>query len=561
MVSHDIMVQGVDLQGTSDKKPVIVQMHDDDFPARFLQDLASPDMTPISHAAVVDLTTPQPLFQPVQRMLNLALVELNCNSLGFPRLDPTRIQSAVLVIRRVFRRPGINGGQPFDDPNTLSAWLRSPTGTFSWVQLTPDQEILDPDPKLRPQLVSGQPELDRRLANMLLATENTESTTPAFAAPPATCANLNRTALYAVIPTASSEVSDTQPMQSSQIDPGNLTDSLPTMLRSIVDIPDRLVPASGATVDYRWMSDDFLNAVYPPAQNSSPANPPVPDPNVVAFQSFSTALRMLHTVFGAFDGSDNGNAILGILNNHKVNFADPQTNPSIGTGDFYQSAKAALLDYNAYPSISPPVPGAPAPPTLLMPADWDWLTGSDQTALVNALITKITPATPSAQTALSPQGRFQDSTRLYKLRVFFRIKGESPQCPAALVWSDYSDSFYIAAWYDSGVRPHPPIQLPDPTLDFLKKAKPNCSFHVPANLMNAMQGTTLSGLMKGAGGGSGLNLDWICGFNISIITICAFFVLTIFLILLNIVFFWLPFVKICIPFPSPSSASPDDGTP
>jgi len=48
----------------------------------------------------------------------------------------------------------------------------------------------------------------------------------------------------------------------------------------------------------------------------------------------------------------------------------------------------------------------------------------------------------------------------------------------------------------------------------------------------------------------GLNLSWICSFNIPIITICAFFVLNIFLSLLNIVFFWLPFVKICIPIPS-----------
>jgi len=80
-------------------------------------------------------------------------------------------------------------------------------------------------------------------------------------------------------------------------------------------------------------------------------------------------------------------------------------------------------------------------------------------------------------------------------------------------------------------------------------------------LMSALQGTSMSGLMNGSGGGGKLNLDWICGFNIPLITICAFFVLNIFLMLLNIVFFWLPFIKICIPFPSPSSASPDDGTP
>jgi hypothetical protein len=76
-----------------------------------------------------------------------------------------------------------------------------------------------------------------------------------------------------------------------------------------------------------------------------------------------------------------------------------------------------------------------------------------------------------------------------------------------------------------------------------------------------MQGASLSGLMNGGGGGGGLSLDWICGFNIPLITICAFFVLNIFLSLLNIVFFWLPIIKICIPFPAPSSSSPDEGAP
>ncbi len=67
--------------------------------------------------------------------------------------------------------------------------------------------------------------------------------------------------------------------------------------------------------------------------------------------------------------------------------------------------------------------------------------------------------------------------------------------------------------------------------------------------MGAMQGSSMSGLMNGSGGGPKLSLGWLCGFNIPLITICAFFVLNIFLGLLNIVFFWLPMIKICIPIP------------
>jgi hypothetical protein len=432
---------------------------------------------------------------------------------------------------------------------TVSAWMRSPSGQFSWVKLSADQECLDPDPAKRPQLFSGQPEIDRQLNALYLSTANTESSTPAFAVPPATSAALGRTVVYAMIPTASSEVSDAQPKQPPQIDPNGILNSLPALLRSSQYTATPSTPQPPPVVDYRWMSDDFLNAVYPPSMSSSTPSVPVANPQAALFQGFTTALRMLHTVFGAFDGTAEGNAILNILNQHNVTFGDTTTQPM---GSFYQSAKTVLLDYNPYPNNSG------TPPGLVMPAAWDSLNDSDQSALISAVSAALAP---KSQNLLAPQGRFQDSNRLYKLRMFFRIKGETAGCPPQLVWSQYSDAFRIAAWHESSDRVHPPIPLPDPTSAFLKAAKPNCSFQVPANLMSAMQGTSMSGLMSGSGGGPSLKLDWICGFNIPLITICAFIVLNIFLSLLNIIFFWLPFIKICIPFPSISNSSPDEGAP
>ena len=55
--------------------------------------------------------------------------------------------------------------------------------------------------------------------------------------------------------------------------------------------------------------------------------------------------------------------------------------------------------------------------------------------------------------------------------------------------------------------------------------------------------------MEGEGSTEGWTIGWICSFSIPIITLCAFIVLNIFLSLLNIIFFWLPFLKICIPIP------------
>ena len=44
-------------------------------------------------------------------------------------------------------------------------------------------------------------------------------------------------------------------------------------------------------------------------------------------------------------------------------------------------------------------------------------------------------------------------------------------------------------------------------------------------------------------------IGMICSLSIPIITLCAFIVLMIFLSLLNIVFWWMAFFKICLPIP------------
>jgi hypothetical protein len=550
MVKNEMLVQGVDLTGMEQKPPVILQMNDDDFPARFLKDLGAPDAPPISSAAIVD-TTSQPLYQPVQRMLNVAMVDLSCTGLGNPRIDPRHIVSAGLVIRRVFRRPK-GDGTAYEDFNTLSAWVRNPAGQFQWVRLSHGQELWDPDPTMRPQLKSGQPELDRQLAELALTTANTESTTPAFGAPHAICAALGRTVFYAVIPTASSEVSDTQPAMPPNIQSSDIVSLLPALLTS--NALPVTPPIPRTTIDFRWMTDDFLNTIYPPVSGPTPTDPTAPtqpDSRVAQFHMFSTALRMLHSVFGAFEGTAEGDAILNNLNQYIVAFVDSSTLQvtTMPMGEFYRSAKVALLDYNSFNNSS-------TIPTLLMPTAWESI--GDQDSLVSLMLAALVP---KSKILLAPQGRFQDETRFYRLRLFFRVKPENPSCPPKLFWSQYSEPFKIAAWHESSLRPHPPIPLPEPTLEYMQRAKPNCAFQVPASLMSAIQGTTLSGLMKGSGGGGGIGLGWICGFNIPLITICAFFVLNIFLSLLNIIFFWLPFIKICIPFPMPSPSTPDEGAP
>jgi hypothetical protein len=530
MVSHDVIVQGIDVSGRWQDGPALLAMHDDDFPARFLMDLKAGASSPGSSIETLPTsrTASVTLYQPVHRILHIAMVQLNCDTLNHPRLDPLRIEAAGVVIRRV---PRVKGVDQLDAPP--AAWLKTSDGQFLWKKRNSLQECEDPDPARRPQLQSGQPELDRLLARQALMTAATEIYSPAFVAPPDVCEAVGRTLVYAVLPTASSDVS-TSPPAAPQYDTDALASGLPLLLQA----GSHSAPMPGGQVDYQYMSDEYANSK-----------------NAASFSPFAQALRMLYA-FGAFDDNPQARGLIEALNKHNVYFLDTvngiQTWIPLGIGTFYQQAAQKLMVYD-------PRSGAPAP-QLNMPDAWDVASGADQDEIVGKLAALLQV---SSKQVTAPRGRFQDATRQYRMRIFLRIKSEHPDCPPKLVWSEFSDPFRIAAWHECAGRTQPPVPLPDPTdPNFRKNAKPNCSFAVPAGLMNSLS-TKLPALSDGsAKPGPGVKLDWICGFSIPLITICAFFVLNIFLTLLNLVFFWLPFIKICIPFPvpTPANSGDDDGT-
>ena len=530
-IVHDVVISGVDLQGKTYGGAALLQMNQEDFPRRFLDDLAkmADPGTQLSSLKRLSgsITAPATVYQPVQRILHVAVVQLACDALMQPRLDPLRVESAGIVIRRLQR---VRGGSDADQDAPVQAWTKTPDGRFQWTKLKvkkdDDEYGYDPDPVRRPALKSGQPLLDAKLAASAQADAVTEVYTPAFLAPPAVNGALGRTIAYAVVPSASSDVSDaTQGVP--VYTPDSLINMLPPLLKYNTSAP--LVPAPNGLADYRWLSDDFASKQL----------------NSDNFSTFTLAFMMLFRQFNAFDGSAEAQAILNIFSRRNVTFKDGSRQPK---GQFLMDAYEALIDFDPASSSTPK--------TQLMPISWDPVTQQDQNDLLpifKSVLGKL------SSTVKPPEGRYQDASRLYVAKVFFRIKGHTPACPTVTHWSHCSDIFKIAPWYDSTQRTPAPIPLPDPTLrSFLKGAKPNVSFAVPDGLMAAMQGTTLKGLSDGSGGGKKLGLNWICGFNIPLITICAFFVLNIFLILLNIVFFWLPFIKICIPFPVSEPASGDD---
>ena len=121
--------------------------------------------------------------------------------------------------------------------------------------MTKLQERQDPDPAKRPLLQTGQPALDALLGPAALATAQAEVFTPAFVAPPAVCDAAGHTFVYAVIPTASSDVT-TNAAGSSAI----RSERTSRAVCPLCSRPDR-IPHHMRTslLTNRYMSDEFAN--------------------------------------------------------------------------------------------------------------------------------------------------------------------------------------------------------------------------------------------------------------------------------------------------------------
>ncbi len=92
----------------------------------------------------------------------------------------------------------------------------------------------------------------------------------------------------------------------------------------------------------------------------------------------------------------------------------------------------------------------------------------------------------------------------------------------------------------------------DTSIKDLRKLRKNVSFLLSNELRAADEPRHGPARTRSTGSSrtaAELELGMICSFSIPIITICALIVLMIFIILLNIVFWWMPFLKICFPIP------------
>lgn len=141
-------------------------------------------------------------------------------------------------------------------------------------------------------------------------------------------------------------------------------------------------------------------------------------------------------------------------------------------------------------------------------------------------------------------------------RYVLRYVYERAQCvPPHRYVSRPTEQFELAPFFD----PEAPgrnirVGLPvDVSIAGLRKFKKNVGFIMSKELndkVEAFKGKEKDVLDDNASVGSaGIDIGWICSFSLPIITLCAFILLMIIVILLNIVFWWIPLLKICFPIP------------
>jgi hypothetical protein len=148
----------------------------------------------------------------------------------------------------------------------------------------------------------------------------------------------------------------------------------------------------------------------------------------------------------------------------------------------------------------------------------------------------------------------QGLSDLYQIVPFVRFINE--QNCEQIKWADTkvrSIKFRVAAPFDPEASRPSLIQMPS-LADLKRGLAKGASIITPGDTFNLINSLKFS---KGASAdalpasepAAGLDIQWLCSFSLPAITLVAMILLMIMISLLNIIFFWLPWVRICLPFP------------
>jgi hypothetical protein len=508
---HDVLLQPL---GGGDAKTIIATSEARKFVEALFEDLAAADWQARLAAMRGRRREPDGLLTlslPVHRKFQLAVFEAVCRQPGMPRLDPSKIASNGLVIRR-YRGDGKWAG-----------WMRQGKRVSGWLPIA--LADADPDPVYRnaahPANRGARAAIARIKPPSLLA----EETIPLHLPPPHVCAALKRTVLFAVIPVASEDRSDAPPpaIDYAALPPRQHADMVEHLSKYLGQMPRLTLPKAGQPLSRDW---NVLGA-------------PNGDPEWPRLNPLGIFLQQMLVELDAEGPGPAPRALMTLL--RQISLPTHRD----GQGQVAASIDAARFVLEAAPIL---VGGEANSSGFAMPLEWPRVDAAMGARLMRAALDCLSAR--HAQLATSP-GKYDTGhgqlTDHYAVRGFIRVAGHG-DCPDKLVWSPASERFRIAAWWD-GDGPGTKITLPD--MSQLKKVKPNVSFEMPPAIANLLK-RDMKKLSDGEGtedDTKGLEFGWLCSFSIPIITLCAFIVLNIFLSLFDLIFRWMLFIKICIPIP------------
>lgn len=497
------------------RRPALLRLADDDFmeTVRKRLEAAPPDLASLvarpetwrePAAGWLDPGDPQParplkLYQPAHGRFYLVAASLVCRTPGFPdrKIDAGAGETAAFVLRRLV--PATPGG-------TVDPAVPPRFREHGWVpgqgwRPAPEADVLAGEERLPLFPMSFPPRADRK-----------------------------RRVLFGLVPAASRETfaagPDLSPVATEPGDPRHheLDERVAKALRELVDLPAAAGTAIAATASLFILLDlaELLQVHARTVWNALPSSTPPPagprrdlwtrlrtDP-VGGSTRWATALR---EVDGRRAEILESGAVLGRPEHDLRNgsFAGLSLG-SLATVDAAVSALSQAVR-NAFDSAQPPAPD---------------------------------PATVPAVPKLDPS-----AGALHVVRCVY----ERPVCagihPPAV--SAPSQAFQLAPFFDPDAPARPiRIQMPvDTSIKGLRKFPRAVSFLISDQLrkqMSRIEGIKLQDLDDGSVKGEGqFDLGMICSLSIPIITICALILLLVIVFVLNIVFWWIPFFRICLP--------------
>ncbi|HWF77448.1 MAG TPA: hypothetical protein VN694_09755 [Caulobacteraceae bacterium] len=472
------------------------------------------------------------LQQPIHKRFHLALFEAVCRTPGSPRLDPRKIDGMGLVLRRDAgaQAPGRTrlrlapradlGRQPVREG--WDGWMSAGPIHKGWAPISAEEA--DPDPSaqntLRP--ASAQSTLKALIAQKSGAAPlATEEVLPLFAASPDVCQAVGATVLYGLVPVASPETSDSRPQAPTYADDPDAAKMRAHFSSYLKARASQAMPNAGQQLDPSWQ----------PLKH-----PEDGDSNAARLYNVGVFLQQMTGELAAFDddraAAQHLRSLLGKIHLPLAKDSQGAVTHATTAADFAKLAAPILLS------------SEPNPSGAIMPLEWPAVDATLGGQLSDACLARLAERFND----LSPNlPKFYGDSVRYAIRGFIRVQHD-PACPPELIWSDYSEPFRIVPWWDSD---GPVARISLPGVGSLKNLKPNVSFEVPSDLGTMLQGDPTK-LVNGQGSTSpDLGIMWLCSFSLPAITICAYIVLSIFIGLFNLVFWWSAWIKICIPIPRP----------